>query len=188
MPIFKMGQYNCVCDRCGLEFKSSELIKDWQGLMVDQKCYEQRHPQDLIKIKPEKAIPEWVRPRPIDSYLLTLAPQRDLFMFYQDTTAGQDYVDPTYFAEDYLGPRVLLQMEFSRSFTELPRFIDTPVFSSQVPLTDVVGFAETVSLVNTQLLALADTTPLPDSGTMILFNYVDPSYFAEDYVGEYTLF
>lgn len=69
MPTFKMGQWNSVCDKCGLEFKSSELIKDWQGLMVDAKCYEQRHPQDLIKIKPEKAIPEWVRPRPQDVYV-----------------------------------------------------------------------------------------------------------------------
>ena len=70
MPTFKMGQWNSVCDKCGLEFKSSELMKDWQGLMVDAKCYEQRHPQDLIKIKPEKAIPEWVRPRPADVYVV----------------------------------------------------------------------------------------------------------------------
>lgn len=68
MTKFVSGQWNAICDRCGFKFKSSELRKDWQGLMVDEKCYEARHPQDLIKIKPEKAIPEWVRPRPDDFF------------------------------------------------------------------------------------------------------------------------
>lgn len=72
MSRFFSGQWNAICDRCGFKFKSAELRKDWQGLMVDEKCYEARHPQDLIKIKPEKAIPEWVRPRPEDVFLVPL--------------------------------------------------------------------------------------------------------------------
>lgn len=69
MPKFISGQWNAVCDRCGLEFKSGELKKDWQGLMVDEKCFEQRHPQDLLRVQPEKAIPLWTRPEGQDVFL-----------------------------------------------------------------------------------------------------------------------
>lgn len=69
MTYFASGQYNAICDRCGFKFKSSELRKDWQGLMVCDKDFEQRHPQDLIKIRAEKIIPDWVRPRPEDIFI-----------------------------------------------------------------------------------------------------------------------
>jgi len=68
MSTFISGQWNAVCDRCGLEFKSSELKKDWQGLMVDAKCYEQRHPQDLIKTKADTSATAWARPEGEDTF------------------------------------------------------------------------------------------------------------------------
>lgn len=71
MTTFRSGQWNAICDRCGFKFKSSELRKDWQGLMVCDKDFETRHPQDLIKIRAEKAIPDWVRPRPEDLFVQT---------------------------------------------------------------------------------------------------------------------
>ena len=68
MTTFHSGQWNAVCDRCGFKFKSSELRKDWQGLMVCDKDFETRHQQDFIKIRAEKAVPDWVRPRPEDTF------------------------------------------------------------------------------------------------------------------------
>jgi len=68
MSYFKSSQYNVICDRCGFKFKSGELRKDWQGLMVCDKDFETRNQQDFIKIRPEKAIPEWTRPRPQDDF------------------------------------------------------------------------------------------------------------------------
>lgn len=62
MSFYKPGQWNAICDRCGLQFKSGELRKDWQGLMVDDKCYETRHPQDLIKIHTDTSATPWTRP------------------------------------------------------------------------------------------------------------------------------
>jgi len=69
MSTYKPGQWNSICDRCGLEFKSSELKKDWQGLMVDDKCYEQRHPQDLIKIHADTSATPWARPEGEDVFI-----------------------------------------------------------------------------------------------------------------------
>jgi hypothetical protein len=36
--------------------------------MVCDKDFETRNQQDFIKIRPEKAIPEWSRPRPQDDF------------------------------------------------------------------------------------------------------------------------
>lgn len=72
MSKYVSGQWNAICDRCGFKFKSSELKKDWQGLMVCADDFETRHPQTLMKIATEKAFPEWTRPRPEDVFLETL--------------------------------------------------------------------------------------------------------------------
>lgn len=69
MTYFISGQWNAICDRCGFKFKSSELKKDWQGLMVCEEDYETRHPQDFIKVRTEKVLPDWVRPRPGDVFI-----------------------------------------------------------------------------------------------------------------------
>jgi hypothetical protein len=65
---YKPSQWNAVCDRCGFEFKSSELIEDWQGLMVCKKDYETRHPQDFIRVRPEKPAAAWARPEGSDVF------------------------------------------------------------------------------------------------------------------------
>jgi hypothetical protein len=59
---YKAGTWNCICDVCGLQYKSDELIKRWDGLMVCKQDYETRHPQDLIRIPSEKNDVQWVRP------------------------------------------------------------------------------------------------------------------------------
>jgi hypothetical protein len=69
MSTFLSGQWNAICDRCGFKFKSSELKKDWQGLMVCSKDFETRHPQSLIRLKAEEAIPEWSRPEADDVFV-----------------------------------------------------------------------------------------------------------------------
>jgi hypothetical protein len=34
-----------ICDRCGWEYKHSELIEEWNGLMTCTECHEEKHPQ-----------------------------------------------------------------------------------------------------------------------------------------------
>lgn len=63
---YAKGQWNVQCDRCGFEYKSSELRKEWTGLRVCRKCWEARHPQDLLKGKVDRQAPPWVRPEPPD--------------------------------------------------------------------------------------------------------------------------
>lgn len=69
---FKLGDYNAICDRCATKFKASELRREWQGFMVCDVCFEPRHPQDLIIVRPERRGIPWSRPAQND-YILGLA-------------------------------------------------------------------------------------------------------------------
>ena len=56
------GGYNASCDECGLKFKASELLRRWDGAMVDKACWEPRHPQEFIKpINDQPKLP-FIRP------------------------------------------------------------------------------------------------------------------------------
>jgi len=61
--------WKAICDRCGFEFYSFELKKEWQGLMVCHSCYSPRHPQDFVRaVKDEQAVP-WSRPEAPDTFV-----------------------------------------------------------------------------------------------------------------------
>lgn len=66
----RLGAWNAICDSCGLKFKSYQLRKRWDGLMVCEKDFDTRHPQTLIRIEPEHVVPPWVRPQATDQYVL----------------------------------------------------------------------------------------------------------------------
>lgn len=54
--MYRSGDYNAVCDRCGRQFKASDLKRDWQGLRVCASDFEERHPQDFVRaVRPDKA-------------------------------------------------------------------------------------------------------------------------------------
>jgi hypothetical protein len=57
-----LGNWNALCDSCGRKFKAFDLQKRWDGLMVCQEDFEQRHPQDLLKVQREKIAVPWSRP------------------------------------------------------------------------------------------------------------------------------
>lgn len=51
---FILGDSNAICDSCGHKYKQSQLRKRWDGAMVCSADWEPRHPQDLIKARPER--------------------------------------------------------------------------------------------------------------------------------------
>ena len=63
------GTWRAICDRCGFEFPSNMLVKDWQGLMVCKEDYETRHPQDFVRGVPDNPTPPWTRPEPTDAFV-----------------------------------------------------------------------------------------------------------------------
>lgn len=59
---YKPGAWNVTCDICGFRFKSDELRKNWKGEMVCQKDFELRHPQEFVRVRPERIGVPWARP------------------------------------------------------------------------------------------------------------------------------
>lgn len=47
------GTYKCVCPRCGFYKYSDDMVREWTGLYVCQKCWEPRHPMDFFNVRPE---------------------------------------------------------------------------------------------------------------------------------------
>ena len=59
-----LGQWNVLCDLCGRKFKSTEVQKDWRGLIVCKEDYELRHPADFLRVQREKITVPFSRPYP----------------------------------------------------------------------------------------------------------------------------
>lgn len=76
------GDYNAVCDVCGFEFKASQLRKRWDGYRVCSQDWEQRHPQDFIRGKPERNRVPWARPEGTDTFVVVPYPlETELFEY-----------------------------------------------------------------------------------------------------------
>lgn len=87
---FIPGQWNVLCDVCGLQYKSGELRKRWDGLMVCTHDMETRHPQTLLRVPKEEIHPAWTRPESQDLFISVtypLAVESD-DMVYLMTEAG----------------------------------------------------------------------------------------------------
>lgn len=66
-PSYEKGAHKAICDRCGFLFKSSQMRKTWDGLYVDEACWEPRHPSDFQKgIKDDPSV-EWTRTEGADT-------------------------------------------------------------------------------------------------------------------------
>ena len=52
--------WKVTCHRCGLWYPSTEIKKEWTGILACTDCYETRHPQTLIKIRGEENYPSFV--------------------------------------------------------------------------------------------------------------------------------
>lgn len=54
------GNWKVTCHVCGFWYPSGEIKKRWDGLLVCNKDWEVRHPQTLIKVRGERAFPDFV--------------------------------------------------------------------------------------------------------------------------------
>lgn len=48
------GDFWRICDRTGRKVPASQTRKEWNGLIVDQRVFEARHPQDFVRARREK--------------------------------------------------------------------------------------------------------------------------------------
>jgi hypothetical protein len=80
-----LGDWNALCDSCGRKFKASSLKKRWDGLIVCKEDWEQRHPQDLLRVQREQISVPWARPYPA----------QDTFIPWNYTDTEKEYLGVT---------------------------------------------------------------------------------------------
>ncbi len=62
-PGYRPGSHWAVCDFCGFQFRSEDLMKTWDNFWVCDDDFEVRHPQDFLRVRSEKiAADEPLRP------------------------------------------------------------------------------------------------------------------------------
>ena len=65
-----LGKWNVICDRCGVKRKNDQVRKEWTGLIVCiDKCWEERHPQDFVRSKPDDTSVPFTRPEKTDIFV-----------------------------------------------------------------------------------------------------------------------
>ena len=100
---FDSGDWNAICDVCGFKFKASQLKKRWDGLMVCDGDWEQRHPQELIRPIAESPALPWTRPEATD---VSIGPSySDSYETGQCDTYGSSSI-PDYAIPDCAAPDV----------------------------------------------------------------------------------
>lgn len=57
-----LGEWNAECDVCGFKFKACDLRQRWDGMMVCEDDYEERHPMDFFRGVEEQNNVEYVIP------------------------------------------------------------------------------------------------------------------------------
>lgn len=66
---FKSGDYSAICDVCGFKFKASKLKTRWDGLKVCSSDWEERHPQDFLRVFTDTNKMSWTRPESTDVFI-----------------------------------------------------------------------------------------------------------------------
>lgn len=69
-PGFRSGDYWVVCDRCGFDYRNSQIKVQWDGLTVCNRCWEPRHPQDFVRAVKDTIAPQGpVRTPPTETFV-----------------------------------------------------------------------------------------------------------------------
>ena len=87
---YKSGEWNVTCDVCSRKMKAASARKRWDGFIVCDGCYEERHPQDFVRARIDKISVPFQRPIP--PYIYT---NISYIIIYVDN----DYIDRGYFEE-----------------------------------------------------------------------------------------
>lgn len=63
------GEWTVSCDICCKSMLASESRRRWDGAIVCEADYDERHPLDLLRVRPEKGTVPFTRPEPPDTYV-----------------------------------------------------------------------------------------------------------------------
>lgn len=80
---YKPGTWNVICMLCGRKFKSDQVRKRWDGLIVCESDYETRNILDFTRVMPEMGAVPWAAPENTDQFINVC--------YYENRLGGADY-------------------------------------------------------------------------------------------------
>lgn len=63
------GDFYRICDRSGFKIRARRTSMEWNGLIVSDKFFEARQPQDFVKGVPDNQTVPYARPRQTNQFL-----------------------------------------------------------------------------------------------------------------------
>lgn len=66
---YRPGQNRLKCQRTGFTIYSDDARREWNGTIVRERSYEERHPQDFVKAVKDDQKPSISNPGPADRFL-----------------------------------------------------------------------------------------------------------------------
>jgi len=67
--MYRAGAHYVICDICAGRLLNTEAKKNWEGLLVHPRCWDPRHPQELIRARKDKISVKDSRPEGQDVFL-----------------------------------------------------------------------------------------------------------------------
>lgn len=67
--MYKPGSFYRICDRTGFKVRAEDTREEWNGAIVSKSVYEARHPQDMVRGKPDNQMVHNPRPRQPDVWV-----------------------------------------------------------------------------------------------------------------------
>lgn len=68
---YKLGSFYRIDDRTGFATRAERTSTEWNGLIVSDRVYERRHPQDFVKGVPDNQTVPFPRPRQPNTFVGT---------------------------------------------------------------------------------------------------------------------
>lgn len=194
-----LGNWNALCDSCGRKFKANQLQKRWDGLMVCQEDWEQRHPQDLLRVQREQISVPWARPYPAeDTYIpenlwynqadalgVNETVVKNITKYVGDAltssnalntnafdTFAFNYTDKSSLYETFQITESLL-VSLARAFSESISLSETMSRNLNRPLSDIITLGESVYFAETE--HNADTLSLADVKAFVINKSISDS-------------
>ena len=93
---YSKGDWKATCDVCGSIVKASQLRKRWDGFLVDDRCWETRHPQDFVRGVADVQAPLFTRDEPSDTFIPVCTPNK--------ATAIVEFASPGCCVVEYISP------------------------------------------------------------------------------------
>jgi len=162
---YDSGQFNLYCDVCKRKIKAEEAKHRWDGFIVCPEDWEPRQPQDFVKAKIDKIAVPFSRPTEDTSNDITYG------MF--DVATFKDTV-------------VIVGIQHYKLIQETYQVTDSivpPVIGRYLNFGDSFGIADQSEFSFAAYTYPDDAFDVGESGWISMNDYVEPTYFLEEYVG-----